>query len=107
MRIPDLDFHPVRRDPRPRSFGIAAIRDLFTPRQLLILGAANAWIESQNISDSTERALRLAFSNALVSNNRLCSYATDYGRLSPLYSIRGYSLPALSVELNPLHSVRR
>jgi hypothetical protein len=33
----------------------------------------------------------------------LCGYATDYGRLSALFSIRSYSLPALSVELNPLH----
>ena len=103
LRLPEVDFLPTRRDPRPRSFGIAAVRDLFTPRQLLVLGAAHAWVESQTISNSTKRAIHLALSNALLSNNRLCSYATDYGRLSPLYSIRGYSLPALSVELNPLH----
>ena len=35
--------------------------------------------------------------------DRLCGYATDYGRLSPLFSVRGYSLPALAVELNPLN----
>ena len=104
LQIPDVCFDPTRRDPRPRSFGIAAIRDLFTPRQLLVLGAAYAWIESQNLPTSTERAMRLAMLNSLVSNNRLCSYATDYGRLSPLYSIRGFSIPALAVELNPLHS---
>ena len=104
LRLPDVDFDPARRDPRPRSFGIVSVRDLFTPRQLLVLGAAHAWIESQDISKSAERAIRVALSNALATNNRLCSYATDYGRLSALFSIRGYSLPALPVELNPLHS---
>ena len=104
LLLPDIEFDSIRRDPRPRSFGIFAVRDLFTPRQLLVLGAAHAWIESQNISDSAERAIRLALSSALLTNNRLCSYATDYGRLSPLFSIRGYSMPALPVELNPLHS---
>jgi hypothetical protein len=33
----------------------------------------------------------------------LCGYATDYGRLAPLFSVRSYSLPALAVELNPFH----
>ena len=104
LTIPTVEFNSNRRDPRPRSFGIVAVRDLFTPRQLLVLGAAYTWIESQHISDSTRQAIRLALSNALATNNRLCSYATDYGRLSPLYSIRGYSMPVLPVELNPLHS---
>ena len=104
LYVPDTEFEPVRRDPRPRSFGIAAVRDLFTPRQLLVLGAAHAWVEAEDMSEASQRAIRLALSSALTTNNRLCSYATDYGRLSPLYSVRGYSLPALSVELNPLHS---
>ena len=104
LRLPDVDFATTRRDPRPRSFGVTSVRDLFTARQLLVLGAAHAWIESQELSESTERGIRLALSNALVTNNRLCSYATDYGRLSPLYNARGYSVPALPVELNPLHS---
>ena len=104
LRLPEVEFETDRQDPRPRSYGIVAVRDLFTPRQLLVLGAAHAWIESQDISEPAERAIRLALSNSLVTNNRLCSYATDYGRLSPLFSIRGYSIPALQVELNPLHS---
>ena len=104
LRLPNVKFKSTRRDPRPRSFGVVAVRDLFTPRQLLVLGAAHAWIESQDMSDAAERAIRLVLSNALLANNRLCSYATDYGRLSPLFSIRGYSIPALPVELNPLHT---
>ena len=104
LKLPDVEFDSIRRDPRPRSFGIVAVRNLFAPHQLLVLGAAHAWVESRQMSESAERAIRLALSNALVTNNRLCSYATDYGRLSPLFSIRGYSIPALQVELNPLHS---
>ena len=47
--------------------------------------------------------MSLAISNALATNNKLCGYATDYGRLSALFSVRGFPLPALTVELNPLH----
>ena len=104
LRLPQVDFQQSRHDPRPRSYGIYAVRDLFTPRQLLVLGAANAWIDTLKTSQSTIRALRLILSNVLLTNNRLCSYATDYGRLSPLFSIRSYSIPTLQVELNPLHS---
>ena len=104
LRLPDGEFDEQRSDPRPRSYGITQVRDLFTPRQLLILGAAHAWIDRQALDAKTERALRLSLSNAMAANNRLCSYATDYGRLAPLFSIHGYALPALSVELNPLHS---
>ena len=104
LRLPEGEFDEQRSDPRPRSYGIMRVRDLFTSRQLLILGAAHSWLDRQALDDKTERALRLALSNALAANNRLCSYATDYGRLAPLFSIHGYALPALSVELNPLHS---
>jgi adenine-specific DNA methylase len=104
LRLPTAEFEADRADPRPRSFGIKRVRDLFTPRQLLVLGAASAWIDGQKLAGPVDRALRLALSNALATNNRLCSYATDYGRLSALFSVRGYSLPALAVELNPLHS---
>ena len=46
LQLPAVEFNPNRRDPRPRSFGILTVRDLFTPRQLLVLGAAHAWIET-------------------------------------------------------------
>ena len=104
LHLPTEDFKADRSDPRPRSFGITAVRDVFTHRQLLVLGAAHAWIQDNKLSPPTNLAIRLALSNALATNNRLCSYAQDHGRLSALFSIRGYSLPALTVELNPLHS---
>ena len=104
IRIPTIEFDAERTDPRPRSYGIKEVRDLFTPRQLLVLGAAHAWLDTANLEAPVDRAVRLALSNSLMTNNRLCSYATDYGRLAALFSVRAYSFPAISVELNPLHS---
>jgi hypothetical protein len=89
---------------RPASYGFRTVADLFLPRQKKVLRAAFAWIEERDITSSVKDALRLAVSNALGSNNALCGYATDYGRLSSLFSgVRAYSVPVLSVELNPLH----
>jgi putative DNA methylase len=89
---------------RPASYGYRTVADLFLPRQKKVLSAAFAWTEERDITSSVKDALRLAISNALGSNNALCGYATDYGRLSSLFSaVRAYSMPVLSVELNPLH----
>jgi len=92
-----------RADARPVSYGIDTADKLFTARQLAVFGYAFNWIATQDIDRPVRRALRLALSNALTTNNRLCSYATDYGRIAPLFSIRSYAMPWLSVELNPLH----
>ncbi len=78
--------------------------DLFTDRQLAVFGSAFAWLASAKLEPEVRQGLRLAVSNALATNNKLCSYAYDYGRLSALFSVRGYSLPALPVELNSLHT---
>jgi putative DNA methylase len=89
---------------RPASYGFASVADLFGPRQLAVFADAFAWIRGEEAKGSTRDALLLAASNALGANNRLCGYATDYGRLSALFSgVRAYSMPVLSVELNPLH----
>jgi adenine-specific DNA methylase len=92
-----------RHDDRPVSFGMEKISDLFTDRQLVVLGAAMQWIDDIDAGVPVKRALGLAVSNALATNNKLCGYSVDYGRLAQLFSIRGYSLPTLAVELNPLH----
>lgn len=92
-----------RHDDRPVSFGMRTTRDLFTARQLAVFITAMTWVANADLDDTVRAGLRLAVSNALATNNKLCSYAHDYGRLSALFSVRGYSLPALPVELNPLH----
>jgi adenine-specific DNA methylase len=68
-----------------------------------VFGSAFFWLRSAALGGSIRRALKLGVSHALTTNNRLCGYATDYGRLAPLFSVSSYSLPALSVELNPFH----
>lgn len=103
LSIPTEPLCTDRHDSRPLSYGIRTPEQFFTERQLLVFGTAFRWIETADLSATVRRALRLGVSNALTNNNRLCGYATDYGRLAPLFSVRSYSLPALSVELNPLH----
>ena len=103
LDLPQLDFHPVRRESRPLSYGISKPTALFSDRQLVCLGAAFHWVREADVSEAVRHGLRLAVSNALSTNNLLCGYATDYGRLSALFSVRSYSLPALAVELAPLH----
>jgi putative DNA methylase len=103
LMLPTEDFAVERLESRPRSYGVVTPLSLFSDRQLICLGAAFQWIKSANVSDNVRLGLNLAISNALATNNLLCGYATDYGRLSALFSIRSYSMPALSVELAPLH----
>ena len=102
--VPDYEFRRDRVDARPVSYGVHALRKLFTDRQIAVFGHAFRWVKENTDPDHrVNRALRLALSNALATNNRLCSYARDYGRLAPLFSLRSYALPAMPVELNPFH----
>lgn len=103
LDLPTSPFTSSRRDPRPISFGLKQPAQLFTARQLAVFGHGFRWIRTSEYPSSTKAALMLGLSNALTTNNRLCGYATDYGRLAPLFSVRGYSLALLAVELNPFH----
>lgn len=103
LQLPNANLKEDRRDRRPLSFGIRTAQELHTDRQLAVFGFAMQWVADSELRAPIRRALVLALSSALTTNNRLCSYAVDYGRLSPLFSVRGYAIPALPVELNPLH----
>jgi putative DNA methylase len=103
LEYPRAKLSEDRIDARPLSFGIRAAADLFTARQLAVFGHAFKWVRTEDMTEATRRALTLGMSNALATNNRLCGYAADYGRLAPLFSVRSYSLPWLAVELNPFH----
>ncbi len=103
MWLPGSAFRKDRRDSRPLSLGITTPLELFTDRQLALFGLAFRWVRDCDQPADIKAALSLAVSGALTTNNKLCSYATDYGRLAPLFSVRSYSLPALAVELNPFH----
>jgi putative DNA methylase len=89
---------------RARVYGFDTVADLFSMRQRVVFAAAFAWAREAQLSAPVRRSLTLGISNALTANNLLCGYAAAYGRVSPLFSvIRAYAMPALSVELNPLH----
>ena len=103
LDLPTRALAKKRVDARPVSFGINTPIDFFTSRQLAVFGHAFRWLRESTLPDAIVRGLALGVSNALTTNNRLCGYATDYGRLAPLFSVRSYSMPALCVELNPLH----
>jgi putative DNA methylase len=103
LHLPEGRLRTDRHDDRPVSFGIETVAQLFGDRQLVVFGAAMTWLNTAELEAPVKRAMMLAISNALATNNKLCGYATDYGRLSALFSVRGFPLPALPVELNPLH----
>jgi putative DNA methylase len=89
---------------RAGVYGFKTVAELFSLRQQALFAAAFAWAREHELDDAVRGSLMLGISNALTTNNLLCGYAVDYGRISPLFSvIRAYALPALSVELNPLH----
>ena len=90
-------------DNRPVSFGISTIGGLHTARQSAFLAEARDWVRRADLKIAVSRALLLTVSATVTSNNRLCGYATDYGRLAPLFSVRAFALPWLAVELNPLN----
>lgn len=101
--LPTTPLRRDRLDARPVSFGVVSPQDFFSSRQLALFGHAFRWVRESEHPADVRSALSLSLSNALATNNKLCSYATDYGRLAPLFSVRSYSLPALAVELNPFH----
>lgn len=88
---------------RPVGYGFRSMADLFTPRQIATFLEAFEWLSNRDLAAADRRGMLLGISNALSTNNLLCGYASNYGRLSPLFSVRSYSMPVLGVELNPLH----
>jgi putative DNA methylase len=88
-----------RTDPRPISHGFRKYRDLFNPRQLLALARIASYV--RNLADGpVKRFLVTCFSDALASNNMLCSYAFGYRKLTPLFGIHSYNVVSRPVENN-------
>jgi putative DNA methylase len=72
---------------------------MFNPRQLLCLGTIAAEIRKTRDVD-VRKALALAFSHCLASNNMFCSYAFGYRRLAPLFSVHSFRKISRPVEGN-------
>jgi putative DNA methylase len=88
-----------RSDARPLLYGYRRYRDLFNARQLYCLGLIGSKIQ-QTKDPAVRRALALAFSHCLASNNMFCGYAFGYGRLTPLFSVHAYRKISRPVEGN-------
>lgn len=89
-----------RRDSRPILHGFERYHQLFNPRQLLHLHALANQLNAMEESPK-RRALAIAFSEHLTTNNMLVGYAFGYGRTSPLFSIHAYRHITRPVEVNP------
>jgi putative DNA methylase len=88
-----------RKDDRLLRYGYENYSELFSARQQLHLALLAKAIE--NLEGPVREAFSIAFSDHLITNNFLCSYAADWRRLSPLFSIRAFRHIARPVEINP------
>lgn len=88
-----------RKDDRLFRYGYRNYSELFSARQQLHLALLAR--EIGKLKGAVREAFSIAFSDHLVTNNLLCSYATDWRRLSPLFSIRAFRHIARPVEINP------
>ena len=79
-------------DRRPKSHGFAYYYQLFNPRQLLSLSLLLKEIKKIKNKDSREYFL-LAFSSCLETNNSLCKYETNWGKISALFGLPAYYVP--------------
>jgi len=95
-----------RSDQRPLCHGYKHYHQLFNARQLLCLSLL--YREIVAIRDNQVREyLMITFSNCLSKNNMLCSYAFDYRRLSPLFSVHAFNVINRPVENNIWGSTKR
>lgn len=98
VRIPSATIPAEgRSDRRPLLYGYTAYRDLFNARQLYCLGLIGAEI-ARTADLAVRRALTLAFSHCLSSNNMFCGYAFGYRRLTPLFSVHAFRKVSRPVE---------
>lgn len=81
-----------RFDKRPVSHGFRYFYELFNERQLLSLSLLLK--EIKKIPDKNIREFfLLTFSSTLETNNVLCKYETNWGKISALFGIPGYHIP--------------
>ncbi len=79
---------------RASAYGFKDVAALFRPRQQLLFAEATDFIGQTSLRSSETNRLTLVVANAVQTNNRLCGYATDYGRLAAAFAgIRSYSFP--------------
>ncbi len=88
-----------RADNRLLKYGYKYYRDIFNERQLLHLSYLAEAIDGLN--DPLREAMAIAFSDHLITNCMMTSYAFGWRRLVPLFSLRAFRHVTRPVELNP------
>lgn len=86
--IPDQNMY----DRRPLTHGFRYFHELFNPRQLLSLSLLLKEIKKIP-EDNVREFLLLAFSSSLETNNALCKYETNWGKISALFGMPAYQIP--------------
>jgi len=100
LPVPDASIPSEgRSDSRPLLYGYRRYREMFNPRQLFCLGTVAAEIRRTRDVE-VRKALALAFSHCLASNNMFCNYAFGYRRLAPLFSVHSFRKISRPVEGN-------
>jgi adenine-specific DNA methylase len=100
LPVPDARIPSAgRSDSRPLLYGYQRYQEMFNPRQLLCLGTIAAEIRRTRDIE-VRKALALAFSHCVASNNMFCSYAFGYRRLAPLFSVHSFRKISRPVEGN-------
>jgi adenine-specific DNA methylase len=90
-----------KSDRRPTSHGFNYFYELFNPRQLLSLSLLLK--EIKKIPDKNAREfLLLTLSSCLETNNVLCKYETNWGKIAALFGMPGYHVPERYGENNVL-----
>jgi adenine-specific DNA methylase len=88
-----------RVDSRPLLYGYRRYREMFNDRQLYCLGLIADQLRRVEPL-GVKRALALAFSQCLATNNMFCGYAFGYRRLTPLFGVHAYRKISRPVEGN-------
>jgi adenine-specific DNA methylase len=88
-----------RVDRRPLLYGYTHYRQMFNDRQLYCLGLIADQLRRVEPLP-VKRALTLAFSQCLATNNMFCGYAFGYRRLTPLFGVHAYRKISRPVEGN-------
>ncbi len=100
LPYPKEEVHPGHiGDTRPKNHGFDFYHQMFTSRQLYSL--ALTLKEIKKIPDQNIREfILLAFSSCLETNNTLCKYETNWGKISALFAFPSYHVPERYCENN-------
>lgn len=101
LRLPDDEIPAGDETNRLHRWGYRRYRDMFNPRQLLVLGILKETIRRE-ASGETRDALLTVFSDILRYNNMLCRYDTYALKCQDIFSVHGFPVGLVQCENNVL-----